>query len=88
MSEHVIRVRPPARPRKPTAPRTCCPTHRDTCNFGRDHLWSGPFRDPLTGEWSHPEDFWCATCGGICTGDRTLPDDAIFDPHADLEVDR
>lgn len=67
-----IRIRPATRARKPTAPRTCCPTHRDTCNFGRAHLWAGPFlRTDNT--WSHPDDLLCSTCGGTCTADRPGP---------------
>lgn len=63
-----IRVRPPSRPRKPTAPRTCCLTHRDTCNFGRQHIWAGPFIQD-DGTWSEPDVYKCAECGGICTAD-------------------
>ena len=68
----------PSRDRKPTAPRTCCPTHTDTCRFGRPHQWAGPFLldggRPVNGHiWSHPEDVHCVPCGGTCTGDRTDP---------------
>lgn len=59
----------------PTKPRTCCPTHRDTCQFGRPHVWAGPFLldagRPLNGAvWSQPEDLKCSTCGGVCTAER------------------
>lgn len=64
-----IRVRPASRPRKPTAPRTCCETHRDTCNFGRQHHWHGPFYLE-DGTWSHDDDVKCADCGGICVAER------------------
>ena len=69
MSAYVIRFKPPARVRKPTAPRTCCETHRDTCNFGRWHVWGiGFYQDD--GTWSRPGDAKCQTCGGICTAER------------------
>lgn len=65
----VIRVKRPDRPRKPVAPRTCCPTHRDTCNFGKQHVWAGPFLLD-GGTWSHPDDVKCSTCEGVCTAER------------------
>ena len=71
----VIRIKPPARPRKPTAPRTCCPTHRDTCNFGRQHVWAGPFYLD-DGTWSHPDDVKCFDCDGVCTAGRPVPTDS------------
>lgn len=57
------------------AERTCCPTHTDTCRFGREHVWAGPFLldggRPVDGQvWSHPDDVHCAACAGTCTGNR------------------
>ena len=56
-------------------PRTCCTTHADRCRFGGEHVFSGPFiiemiGNPPTFQWSHPDDAKCATCGGICYGNR------------------
>ncbi|MET4059971.1 hypothetical protein ABIB35_001516 [Arthrobacter sp. UYP6] len=60
------------------APRTCCPTHRDTCQFGREHEWSGPFllddgRPTEDGVWSKPDDVKCRNCGGVCTAETPDP---------------
>lgn len=73
----VIKVKRP-RTRRPTAPRTCCPTHTDLCRFGRDHVWAGPFLldegRPVDGRvWSHDTDVRCGTCGGVCTAEREEP---------------
>lgn len=59
--------------------RTCCPTHRDRCRFGREHFWAGPFLldggKPVNGEtWSHPDDVRCHVCEGVCSGNRPAPD--------------
>lgn len=69
----VIRVKP-TRVRKPAAPRTCCPSHTDTCKFGRDHQWASPWLGgPLSGlgvgepGWHDSE--ICAGCLGVCTAD-------------------
>jgi len=66
----IIRVKR-ERTRKPAAPRTCCPTHTDTCKFGRQHVWCGPYLldagKPVNGEvWSHPNSVKCAYCNGTC----------------------
>lgn len=64
----------PSRTRKPVAPRTCCPTHTDTCRFGRDHLWSFPWiGGPKSGlgigtEGWHDSSI-CHGCMGICVAD-------------------
>ena len=70
----IIRIRPPQRPRKPTQPRTCCPTHRDTCNFGREHRWGigwiGGTRSGLgVGEEGWHDSAICSACLSICTAD-------------------
>ncbi len=56
-----------------TKPRTCCTTHNDTCRFGRDHAFAGPFLLGK-GEWSHEDDVKCGICDGVCYGDRPLAD--------------
>lgn len=64
----VIKVKP-SRVRKPPKPRTCCPTHNDTCRFGRDHVWAGPYYQPNGTRWSTWRDdgsVICAECGAIC----------------------
>lgn len=63
-----------SRTRKPTAPRTCCDTHTDTCRFGRDHLWSigwigGPKSGVGIGEPGWHDSAICSTCHGICTAE-------------------
>lgn len=63
-----------SRTRKPTAPRTCCPTHADACKFGRDHVWSigwigGPLSGLGVGEPGWHDSMICTTCMGICTAD-------------------
>jgi len=60
--------------RKPTAPRTCCPTHTDTCRFGKEHRWAagwigGPLSGVGIGEPGWHDSSLCVTCNGICTGD-------------------
>lgn len=69
----VIRIKP-SRNRKPTAPRTCCETHTDTCQFGRDHRWGmgwigGPLSGLGVGEEGWHDSMICATCKGICVAD-------------------
>jgi len=51
-----------------TKPRTCCPTHKDTCRFGRDHLWAGPFLLE-GGGWSHPDMLKCGYCDEVCSAE-------------------
>lgn len=62
------------RTRRPTAPRTCCPTHTDTCKFGRDHRWSigwigGPKSGLGIGDEGWHDSTICGECKGICTAD-------------------
>ena len=58
-----IRIKPAAKPRKPAKPRTCCPTHNDTCKFGRPHVWV--IGNHVDGVWL-PESVLCGTCGARC----------------------
>ena len=60
-----------SRVRKPTAPRTCCPTHTDTCKFGRQHGWSmgwigGPYSINPNSEPGWHDSMHCSDCGGFC----------------------
>lgn len=73
MATTMIRVKP-SRNRKPVAPRTCCPTHTDACQFGREHRWSmgwigGPKSGLGIGEPGWHDSTICVTCKGICVGD-------------------
>lgn len=56
-----------------TKPRTCCTTHRDSCDFGRQHSWTEiAVRDssrPVNPDMM-PGDWWCARCEGYCTTER------------------
>lgn len=63
-----------SRNRKPTAPRTCCKTHTDTCRFGKEHAWGigwvgGPLSGVGVGEEGWHDSMLCVTCKGICTAD-------------------
>ena len=61
----MIRIKP-TRTRKQLAPRTCCPTHTDTCRFGRWHTWSEGWYSE-TGVWQ--ESSKCFNCDGVCDGE-------------------
>lgn len=57
-----IRIKP-SRVRRPARPRTCCPTHNDTCQFGRPHVWC--WGNMIDGVWV-AESMICGTCGARC----------------------
>lgn len=64
-ASQVVRIHA-ERPRKPVAPRTCCPEHTDTCRFGSKHLWTSPWVDEH-GTW-HGTDK-CFGCQGVCSAE-------------------
>lgn len=73
MATMVIRITP-SRTRKPVAERTCCPTHTDTCQFGREHRWSmgwigGPKSGVGIGEPGWHDSMLCIVCTGVCVAD-------------------
>lgn len=58
------------------SPQICCPTHADSCRFGRQHVWAGPYLldggRPVDGQiWSHEDSVKCHACGGICNAEVT-----------------